>query len=86
MPSSEVEAGVEHGHGISGTPYFTGHEMSDILLNPDMNSFRVLPWSVNGRNVGAVMCDVYHTDKPGELEEHFTSHPEFSYTGRRIII
>ena len=69
MPSSEVEVQLEEGISVSGWPYFTGHENSDIILKPDMHSFRVLPWSNNGRNIGAVMCDVYHADKPEELEE-----------------
>lgn len=67
---SEIEVALEQGIGISGYPYFTGHENSDLLLKPDMNSFRVLPWSNNGRNSGMVMCDIYHADKPKEeLEE-----------------
>lgn len=68
IPSSEIESTVERGASASGTPYFTGNDMSDILLKPDLSTFRVLPWTINGRNVAAVMCDVCHPDG-GEFED-----------------
>ncbi len=69
IPSSEIEDGIERGAGASGTPYFTGHELSDIILKPDMSTFRVLPWTVNGRNMAAVMCDVCHPDNLEEFKD-----------------
>ena len=67
--ASEIETGLREGIGISGYPYFTGHQNSDLLLKPDLNSFKMLPWSNNGRNVAAVMCDIYPADKMEELAE-----------------
>ncbi len=65
----ELETGLKYGIGASGYPYFTGHEESDLLLKPDMSSFRVLPWLTNGRAMGSVMCDIYQANKSEELEE-----------------
>ncbi len=67
--ASEVESGLDHGTGFSGYPYFTGHNNSDLLLKPDMSSFRVLPWLSNGKAQGAVMADIYPADKAEPLEE-----------------
>lgn len=69
--SSEVEAEWEMGIGASGFPIFTEHENSDIRLKPDMSSFKVLPWMINGRKIGAVICDIYH----GEDQEEFKVAP-----------
>jgi glutamine synthetase len=69
VSKSEVEAELERGIGASGFPIFTEHEDSDILLRPDMGTFRVMPWLYNGRNVGAVICDVYHGGRSEEFGE-----------------
>jgi len=54
VPPSELEASLEHGVGMSGWPYFANVERSDLLIIPDVNSFRVLPWSREGRGVAGV--------------------------------
>jgi len=69
VPPAEVESSLEEGIGVSGWPYFVPHENSDVVLMPDMQSFRVLPWNYNGRNVSMVMCDVRYADRPEEIEE-----------------
>jgi glutamine synthetase len=69
VPPSELEAGAEDGIGMSGWPYFADVEKSDVLIKPDLNSLRVLPWSREGRNVAGVMCDIYHPDTREEVEE-----------------
>lgn len=67
--SSELEVELNRCTSVSGYPYFTGHEKSDILLKPDLSTFRVFPWSNEGRTAGSVICDMYHPDKPEEFEE-----------------
>ena len=66
---SELPTGLEDGFGISGWPYFTDVEKSDILLKPDLSSFRILPWTREGRGYAGVMCDVCHPDTHEEIEE-----------------
>lgn len=65
----DMEGWPKQGIGVSGWPYFVSHEKSDIILKPDMDTFRVLPWKNSGRNVGILMCDIYYADKPDMLEE-----------------
>ena len=69
VPPSELEAGMEDGIGMCGWPHFAPVETSDVVLKPDLNSFRILPWSRDGKNVGAMMCDIYHADTMEEVEE-----------------
>jgi len=69
VPPSELEVGLTDGVGMSGWPYFADVEKSDVLIKPDLNSFRVLPWSREGRRVAGVMCDIYHPDTREEVEE-----------------
>jgi glutamine synthetase len=48
------------GSSIEG---FVRIEESDMLLKPDLNTFRVLPWEeVHGR-VARIICDVYDSDE-----------------------
>jgi glutamine synthetase len=62
VSAAEVETGIHEGIGMSGWPHFTPVEKSDVLLRPDCNSFKVLPWSTEGGKVAAVMCDMYFPD------------------------
>jgi glutamine synthetase len=47
------------GSSIEG---FVRIEESDMLLKPDIETFRVLPWEENNGRVGRIICDVYHPD------------------------
>jgi glutamine synthetase len=67
--SSEAIKAVEEGIGISGWPYFTAVEKSDVVIKPDLSSLRMLPWLRAGGGVAAVMCDMYHPDTMKEVEE-----------------
>jgi len=69
IPSAEVDVGLTEGVSVSGYPYIADHEISDILLKPAVDTFRILPWSNNGRNVGSIICDIYPPDSKKELEE-----------------
>jgi len=67
--TANMEDWPKQGIGVSGYPYFTGHTKSDVILKPDMDTFRTLPWTNRGRNVGIVMCDIHDADKPEEIAE-----------------
>ena len=69
VPPSELEAGLEDGVGMSGWPYFADVEKSDVIIKPDLGSFMVLPWSLEGRAVAGVMCDIFHPDTREEVDE-----------------
>ena len=69
VPPSELRAALEDGIGMSGWPYFAEVEKSDLLIKPDLNSFRVLPWTREGRGYAGVMCDIYHPENHQEVEE-----------------
>ncbi|MBN2724274.1 MAG: type I glutamate--ammonia ligase [Deltaproteobacteria bacterium] len=66
VPSSQFE------RALNGEIYFDGSsiegfariEESDMMLIPDLSTFRILPWSEEGCGKEArVMCDIYSTDK-----------------------
>lgn len=59
IPSNQLESVIKDGAGMSGWPYFAPIERSDIILKPDFESFRVLPWSSKGKGYAAVFCDLY---------------------------
>lgn len=69
IPSSEMESAIERGASASGHPYFTGNAMSDIQLKPDLSTLRILPWTINNRNMALVMCDVCHVENLEEFED-----------------
>ena len=33
-----------------------------MLLNPDLSTFRVLPWANSGGQIARVICDIMNTD------------------------
>ncbi len=47
------------GSSIAG---FRSIETSDMCFYPDRNTFQVMPWDLNGRNVATVICDIYNPD------------------------
>jgi glutamine synthetase len=47
------------GSSIEG---FARIEESDMLLNPDLDSFRVLPWQNNEGRIARVICDIMNPD------------------------
>ena len=67
--TANMEDWLKQGIGVSGWPYFTGHTKSDVILRPDMDTFKILPWTNHGRNVGIIMCDIHYADNPEELED-----------------
>ncbi|MFQ6002373.1 MAG: glutamine synthetase family protein [Candidatus Zixiibacteriota bacterium] len=61
---SEIEHVLEEGEGFDGSSIegFVRIEESDLVALPDLNTFRILPWSVNEERVALLICDVLNPD------------------------
>ena len=64
VPASQFEKALDgeilfDGSSIEG---FARIEESDMLLNPDYESFRVFPWSNNEGKIGRIICDINNPD------------------------
>ncbi len=65
IPSSEMETVLDSGVHFDGSSivgYATIDE-SDMRAVPDIETFRVLPWSCNEKKTARVICDVYKSRK-----------------------
>jgi glutamine synthetase len=64
VPESQFEKALEgdimfDGSSIEG---FVRIEESDMMLRPDLDTFRVLPYDDEGGRVARVICDIYNPD------------------------
>src|SRR5438046_4446212 len=64
VPESQFEKALEgdimfDGSSIEG---FVRIEESDMVLKPDLDTFRVLPYDDEGGKVARIICDIYNTD------------------------
>src|SRR5260370_11895958 len=64
VPESQFEKALEgdimfDGSSIEG---FVRIEESDMVLKPDLDTFRVLPYGDEGGRVARVICDIYNPD------------------------
>ncbi len=64
VPESQFEKALEgdirfDGSAIEG---FVRIEESDMVLKPDLDTFRVLPYDDEGGRVARVLCDIYNPD------------------------
>src|SRR5207248_2003170 len=64
VPESQFEKALEgdimfDGSSIEG---FVRIEESDMVLKPDLNTFRVLPHDDEGGRVARIICDIYNPD------------------------
>ena len=64
VPESQFEKALEgdimfDGSSIEG---FVRIEESDMVLRPDLATFRVLPYDDEGGKVARVICDIYNPD------------------------
>src|SRR6267378_4681895 len=64
VPESQFEKALEgdimfDGSSIEG---FVRIEESDMVLKPDLSTFRVLPYDDEGGRVARVICDIYNPD------------------------
>ncbi len=60
----ELSVALAEGVGIDGSSVegFARIYESDLVAMPDISTFQLLPWKVNGENVGRVISDVYNPD------------------------
>ena len=64
VPESQFEKALDgeimfDGSSIEG---FVRIEESDMILKPDLDTFRILPYDDEGGRVGRVICDIYRPD------------------------
>lgn len=64
IPENQFEKALNNeilfdGSSIDG---FSRIEESDMLLHPDIDTFRVFPWEERGGRVARLICDVYNPD------------------------
>src|SRR5205809_5050445 len=64
VPQSQFEKALEgdvmfDGSSIEG---FVRIEESDMVLKPDLGTFRILPYDDEGGKVARVICDIYNPD------------------------
>jgi glutamine synthetase len=57
---SEIEHVFEHGQGFDGSSIegFVRIEESDLMAHPDLSTFTVFPWAINGARIASVFCDI----------------------------
>src|SRR6476660_5885929 len=65
VPRSQFEKALDgeimfDGSSIEG---FVRIEESDMLLKPDLHTFRILPYDDEGRRVARLLCDIYTPDE-----------------------
>jgi len=64
VPKSQFEKALDgeimfDGSSIEG---FARIEESDMLLNPDLSTFRVMPWANSGGQIARIICDIMNPD------------------------
>jgi len=57
---SEIEHVFDHGQGFDGSSIegFVRIEESDLMAHPDLSTFAVFPWAINGEKIASVFCDI----------------------------
>lgn len=62
--ASQLGEAIDEGLGFDGSsvPGYAKIEKSDLVLIPDLSTFRILPWKVKGKGVGRLFCNVCLTD------------------------
>jgi glutamine synthetase len=60
IPVAQLEKAIENGIGFDGSSIkgFVRIEESDMLLRPDLDTFAILPWTVNSECEARLICDV----------------------------
>jgi glutamine synthetase len=89
IPASQFEKALEgdmmfDGSSIEG---FVRIEESDMLLAPDLSTFRIFPWGDPENRVGRLICDInmpdgtpFGGDPRGVLKRHIARAAELGYT------
>ncbi len=74
IPVSQAEKALKSGISFDGSSIegFVRIEESDMVLKPDINTYRILPWEVSGGKVARIICDVYKPNgKPFEGDPRY---------------
>ncbi len=61
---SEIEAVLEHGQGFDGSSIegFVRIEESDLMAIPDLDTFTIIPWSINDERIAFLFADIQTPD------------------------
>lgn len=64
IPIGRLEEAMEKGVWFDGSSIegFARIYESDMVLMPDVNTYRLLPWESQARKVARIICDVYRPD------------------------
>ncbi len=74
IPVSQAEKALKSGISFDGSSIegFVRIEESDMVLKPDLNTYRILPWDVSGGRAARLICDVYKPNgKPFEGDPRY---------------
>lgn len=61
---SEIEGILENGQGFDGSSIegFVRIEESDLIAIPDLRTFRIIPWDIDGVKTAMMFCDIENPD------------------------
>lgn len=71
---SEIEAVLDHGQGFDGSSIegFVRIEESDLMAIPDLDTFTIIPWAINGERIAFLFADIQTPDgKPYEGDSRY---------------
>ncbi|NJD76546.1 MAG: type I glutamate--ammonia ligase [Candidatus Methanoperedens sp.] len=74
IPVSQAEKALTSGISFDGSSIegFVRIEESDMVLKPDINTYKILPWDVSGGKAARMICDVYKPNgKPFEGDPRY---------------
>lgn len=72
---NQLSEALKEGIGFDGSsvPGYVEVEKSDLILMPDPSTYRTLPWSIKGKKIGRLFCNVcYPNGEPHEADPRST--------------
>jgi glutamine synthetase len=67
ITAGDLEEALRHGKGFDGSSVagFAEAEESDIIAQPDLNTFKILPWTIRDENgpIARIICDILMPDR-----------------------
>src|SRR3989337_4430608 len=89
IPVSQAEKALKSGIAFDGSSIegFVRIEESDMVLKPDINTYRILPWDVSGGKAARIICDVYKPNgKPFEGDPRYVLKRAIQEAARRGFV
>ncbi len=89
IPVSQAEKALKSGIAFDGSSIegFVRIEESDMILKPDLSTYRILPWDVSGGKVARLICDVYKPNgKPFEGDPRYVLKRAMQEAAKRGFI